>query len=81
MPELVQFPVTNLGNVADKLRDLANGIEAGKFDKVEAAFVVLPRDCDYPLIFGFGNVENSNHPIIQLELAKAWFINNVVKRC
>lgn len=77
---IVKLPITNLGDVTAKLRELADSIDSGKHREVPSAFVVIPRDNDYPVIYGFGNVEGDNNPIVQLELAKSWFVNNLTGR-
>jgi len=41
---------------------------------------VLPTEGDYPIIYGFGDVETDNHPVLQFELAKQKFIFNMMKR-
>lgn len=77
---IVQLPFTNLNDVSTKLRELADKIDAGKHGEVHSTFVVIPRPNDYPVIYGFGLVEGDNNPIVQLELAKVWFTNNLVGR-
>jgi len=77
---IVKLPITNLGDLPAKLRELADTIDAGKHPGIESIFVVIPRDNDYPVVYGFGSVEGDNNPIVQLELAKAWFVNNLTGR-
>lgn len=76
-------PIRDTPSQADipgMLRQLAASIEAGGFGKVEAAFVLLPVEGDYPTFFGWGHVENENAPVVQLELAKMWLLTNHAKR-
>ena len=70
----------SLADVVGRLRLLADDIEAGKLGKITTAFVVLPTERDYPIIYGFGDVETDNHPVLQFELAKQKFIFNMMKR-
>ena len=69
-----------LNDIPGRLRLLADQIEAGEHGEVEGALVLLPQADDYPAAFGFGDVEGQNDPIILCELAKAWFVNNLVRR-
>ncbi len=69
-----------LTDIVGRLRHLADEIEAGDYEDVPAAFVLIPRDGGYPVVMGFGNVEGENHPIIQFELAKSIFVNHIVER-
>lgn len=62
------------------LRKLADDIEAGAHGEVQAALVLIPRDNDFPLAFGFGNLDGERHPIVTLQLATHWFCNNLVER-
>jgi hypothetical protein len=69
-----------LTDIPGMLRRAADQIEAGTYGAVGAAFLLLPDPDGYPRIFGWGDVEGQNHPIIQCELAKAWLVNNIVAR-
>jgi len=78
--KVVQFSNTPaLNDVPGRLRWLAEEIEANRI-KSESAIVLLPISGDYPRIYGYGDVEGENHPIIQLEMAKTAFILNVMRR-
>lgn len=71
---------TSLNDIPGMLRNMAKDIENGEYNNVESLLIVMPRIDDFPLVFGFGNVDRENQPIVQLELAKAFFINNLVNR-
>lgn len=78
--EIVKFPKANLSEVATELRNLADSIDAGTHGEITTAFVILPNNEDWPAIFGYGTVEGDRHPVVQLELAKAWLVNNITRR-
>jgi hypothetical protein len=69
-----------LTDIPGRLRLLADQIEAGEHGDVAGALVLLPRPSDYPSIFGFGDVEGENHPMIVCELAKHVFITHRLNR-
>jgi len=69
-----------LNDVPGMLRWLADAIEAGEHGDVQSLFALIPRPGDYPTVFGWGDVAGQNDPIIQCELAKAWFVANLVSR-
>lgn len=69
-----------LNDVPGRLRLLAEQIEAGEHGEVSGALILLPQAGDYPSAFGFGDIEGQNDPIIVCELAKAWFVANLVRR-
>ena len=69
-----------LNDIPGMLRALADAIEAGEYGEVQSLIALMPRPRDYPIPFGWGDVEGQNDPIIQCELAKAWFVNNLVER-
>lgn len=70
----------SLVDIPGQLRQLADAIEAGAHGEVASMLVLVPREGDYPSIWGWGDVSDDNRPIIQLELAKAWFILNRTAR-
>lgn len=80
MTTIVQWPNTNLGDVPAMLRKLADDIETSITEPCSSAIVLLPREQDYPVIFGFGDVEGNNQPLVQLALAHSWFIYNLTSR-
>jgi hypothetical protein len=69
-----------LSDIPGMLRAMADQIEAGEHGAVDAAFLVVPVSDAFPLLFGWGDVEGTNDPIIQLELAKTWLLNNITSR-
>lgn len=69
-----------LTDIPGMLRRLAEQVEAGEYGDVETLFVVLPRNDDYPCVFGWGDVTMGNDPVIQLELAKMWLLQHLVAR-
>lgn len=68
-----------LNDIPGRFRWLADEIEAGRIES-SSAIVLFPVSGDYPRIYGYGDVEGENHPIIQLEMAKTAFIVNVMRR-
>lgn len=80
-PKVVQLRESpSLNDIPGMLRKLAEDIEAGVHGDVSSAYVLLPAEGDYPKIFGFGDVTGEFDPIVQCELAKAWFVENRVRR-
>lgn len=69
-----------LTDIPGRLRLLADGIESGLNGDVRSIIVLVPRPVDYPTALQFGEVEGSNDPIIQLQLALHWFVANLVVR-
>jgi len=69
-----------LNDIPGQLRQLADHIEAGQHGDVTAMMVLIPRGEDYPIMFGWGDIEGIHHPIIQLEFAKAYFVNHMTER-
>jgi hypothetical protein len=69
-----------LTDIVGRLRRLADDIEAGEQGDVPGILVLIPRDGGYPTVIGYGDVEGENHPIIQFELGKTIFVNNIVER-
>jgi hypothetical protein len=70
----------SLNDVVAQVRAFADRIEAGEYGEVDAVFAVMPRAGDYPTVFGWGDINGTNDPVIQLELAKFWLLTNLVKR-
>jgi hypothetical protein len=69
-----------LTDIVGMLRRLADQIEAGEHGEVETLFAVMPTSGGYPRLFGWGDVSGQCEPLIQLELAKAWLVNNMTAR-
>lgn len=69
-----------LSDIPGMLRKVADDIEKGEHGDVTSAILVIPVDDDYPELFGWGDVDGGNNPIIQLELAKIWLLQNLTAR-
>ncbi len=69
-----------LNDIPGMLRRTADRIESGDVAEADVALLIIPQPGDWPRVFGFGDTTGSNDPIVILELAKAWFVNNMVKR-
>ena len=67
-------------SVSTMLRQLADSIDRGEIEGVEAALVLLPLDGGYPRVLGFGDMTGVNEPMIQFDLAKQWMLGNLVQR-
>lgn len=78
--KVVPLAVNNLCDVPAMLRSLADQIEAGVYGQVPSMIALMPRDGEFPVLFGWGDVEGPNHPIIQCELAKNFLVENLVTR-
>jgi hypothetical protein len=59
------------------LRAMADRIERGEIDAQSALFIV-PQDSDWPCIYGWGEHLGDYGNIAVLDLAKTWFIHNLV---
>jgi hypothetical protein len=64
----------SLQDIPAQLRALADRIEADQYGVVDGLFVVMPREHEYPVTFGFGHIEGAYDPIIQFELARQWLV-------
>lgn len=80
MTALVQFPRQNLLDVPEMMREVADQIEQGMHGKISTVIMLIPIPENYPKVFGWGEVEGENHPIVQLELAKHWLVANLSSR-
>lgn len=69
-----------LSDIVGQIRAFADRIEAGEYGEVETVFAILPRAREYPMVLGWGDITNTNDPVIQLELAKHWLLVNLVQR-
>lgn len=69
-----------LTDVVACIRRFADRIEAGEFGEVDAVFALMPRQNDYPTVFGWGAVAGTNDPVVQFELAKMWLLMNLTAR-
>jgi hypothetical protein len=77
--EIVPLPAKDLGNIPERLRDLASRLEAGE-ESAGTLFVIIPVAGDWPRLFGWGDVDGRNDPMIQLELCRHWLVENMVDR-
>lgn len=77
---VVQLPTAPLTDIPAQLRQLADAIEAGDHGEVTTLFAVKPNGGDYPTVYGWGDVERHNEPIIQFELAKLWLLTHMTAR-
>lgn len=69
-----------LNDIVGQLRAFADRIESGEYGEVEAVFAILPRDGDYPTLFGWGDITGANDPVIQMEMLKIWLLTRMVAR-
>lgn len=60
----------SLNDVPARLRLLADQIEAGEYGEAVTLLALITRPADWPVTFGFGDIDGQNDPIIQFELAK-----------
>mgnify|MGYP001187712089 CR=1 FL=1 len=74
------FPSNNLNDIPERLRALATGIEDGVFGEVSTLLVIMPKDNDWPAVFGYGINAEPAQFVFQMELAKVWFANNLTVR-
>lgn len=83
MPDLkiVELNKTSLLDVPTQLRQLADEIEVSDY---KSNLVVVVRKIDhedYPLIYGFGKgADDTPNAVMELELAKMFLLNNIVRR-
>lgn len=80
MVELIKFPKSDISDIPLMLRKLADRIEAGEFNEVRTAFVVLPVDGGWPRLMGYGDIDGTNDPLIQCDLLRHWLITNLTAR-
>jgi len=76
--ELRKAPLVN--DIPGQLRQMADAIEAGEHGDVTTALFLLPVAGDWPEVFGWGDVDGENHPIIQFQFALAKFSHNQMRR-
>ena len=69
----------SLNDISGRLRLIADQIDSGELEP-STLYVVMPRPQDFPRLWGFGNVDGDNSPIIQLELMRHWLVSNLVVR-
>ena len=69
----------SLNDIPGRLRLLADRIENGEVEAT-TAYVVIPRSGDFPQLFGFGDYEKDNGPIVQMQFMLHWLSANLVVR-
>jgi hypothetical protein len=77
--EIITLRDATLRDVPAMMRQLADEIEAGEYGKEPQVVCVVQIPGDYPAVFGWGSL-NTAEAVMELELAKQWFLNNLVKR-
>lgn len=82
MTNVFRFPRSNLSDVPGMLRKLAEDIEAGEHGDVPLCLVVLPRDGEWPAVFGFGPTGDTTDAALigHFELAKGFFVYGRTER-
>lgn len=70
----------SLNDIPARLRLLADQIETGELGEVGTLLALIVRPADWPTTFGFGDVDGSNDPIIQFELAKTLHVQMMMGR-
>lgn len=79
--EVVQLTnAPSLRDVPNRLRKLADDIEAGEYGEVPTVFVVVPKMDDYPDVFGYGDNCEQNDVIVALALAHHNFLSMRMSR-
>lgn len=68
-----------IDDIPGQLRQMADKIERGDV-AADAALFIIPRENDWPDIFGWGCHLGDYGNIAVCELAKTWFLNNNVAR-
>lgn len=68
-----------LTDIPGMMRQMADRIETGEVDAQSVLFIV-PVDGDWPMVFGWGAHLGDHGNIAVCEMAKAWFVNNLVAR-
>lgn len=76
--ELRKAPLVN--DIPGQLRQMADAIEAGEHGDVTTGLFLLPVSGDWPEVFGWGDIDGENHPIIQFQFALAKFSHNQMRR-
>lgn len=77
--EVVQLRSEPLVNdIPAQLRALADRIESGE-QAAEYVLAIIPVEDDWPSVYGWGNRDDYSE-VELLEIAKAWFISNIVRR-
>lgn len=72
-------PGPPINDIPGMLRQLADQFETGEYT-AEGILVILPRDGDWPAIFGYGEHLTDYGNIAVLEMAKTWMTNHLTAR-
>lgn len=75
MAELTLLRRALITDIPGMLRQMADQIEAGDVSAASALFII-PRDHDWPAIYGWGAHLGDHGNIAICEMAKAWFMQN-----
>lgn len=79
LAEVVALRENRINDIPAMLRQMADEIEAGAVEATSALFIV-PREADFPAIYGWGEHLGDHGNIAVCEMAKIWFINNLAAR-
>jgi hypothetical protein len=66
-------------DIVGQLRRMADDFERGDI-AAESVLLIIPRQNDWPSIFGWGAHLGDHGNIAVCEMAKTWFVNNLVAR-
>lgn len=66
-------------DVPAMLRQMADDIESGTVE-CNAALFIIPREGDWPDVYGWGQHLGDHGNIAVCEMTKTWFVNNLVAR-
>lgn len=71
----------SLNDIPGRLRLLADQLEAGEHGEYNNCLVLIPqRSDDWPAMWGFGDVNGNNSPIITLTLALHKWVAKIMVR-
>lgn len=79
MSNITTLRTAKLNDIPAMLRQMADQIEAGDVS-ASSMLVIIPRTDDWPEIYGWGDHLGDPGNIAVCEMAKAWFLDNKVKR-
>lgn len=68
-----------LSDIPGMLRHVANQIEAGDI-QATSMIAIVPRDGDWPIVFGWGEHLGDLGNIATCELAKAFFVHSLTQQ-
>ncbi len=76
--KVVEFPKQNMNDIPLQLRKLADYIESGEC-KTNHVLAIVSQVEDFPDVYGWGDSTPAS-AVLLLELAKHWFVTNLVER-